>query len=255
MKNMTIPLSESREWFSRWFDSPFYHRLYRHRSEQEAMNFVENLLNEIQPAPLSKMLDLGCGNGRHSKVLASKGFDVTGIDLASSSIFEAKRLESDQLRFYRRDMREPFGHSYFDYVFNFFTSFGYFKTNEEDERVMGNIAASLKHGGSLVMDYINGVHAIKNLIREEKKEIDGIVYHITRYADESHIFKKIRVEENRRTNIAEFTEQIRILSVTDFESICNKNGLRILSVFGDYTLNDYEIENSPRIILVAKKGA
>src|ERR1700752_4887372 len=81
------------EWFKHWFDSSFYHKLYANRDEREAAGFADALMEELCPPPHSKILDLGCGNGRHSKHLASKGFSVTGIDLSSSSIRDAKKHE------------------------------------------------------------------------------------------------------------------------------------------------------------------
>src|SRR6476660_5164228 len=185
----------NRAWFKRWFDSSFYHQLYANRDEKEASAFIDELVNELQPAAHSRMLDLGCGSGRHSKYLASKGFDVTGIDLAASSVRQAKRSEREKLRFYRHDMRIPFGRNAFDIVFNFFTSFGYFDDPSEDLKVVNNIYSTMKPGGALVMDYINLVAAEKKLKVSEEKEIDGIIYHITRWTTETHFFKKIRIED------------------------------------------------------------
>ena len=182
MNTHTININQE-EWFKHWFDSSFYHKLYANRDEKEAAGFVDELLQELNPADHSQMLDLGCGNGRHSKHLASKGFNVTGIDLSAASIRTAKKWESPALSFYRHDMRLPFGNNCFDYVFNFFTSFGYFKNSGEDYKVLNNISASLKPGGILVMDYINTLYAEKRLVPEEKNEIDGIVYHITRWTE------------------------------------------------------------------------
>src|SRR4030095_4321947 len=184
----------SSSWFRHWFDSSFYHQLYANRDEQEAASFIDELVNELQPAPDSRMLDLGCGNGRHSKYLASKGFDVIGLDLAATSIRQAKRSETEKLHFYRHDMRVPFGANTFEYVFNFFTSFGYFDDPAEDRKVVSNIYSALKPGGVLVMDYINSVHSEKKLVPAEKKEIDGIIYNITRWTTDTHFFKKIRIE-------------------------------------------------------------
>src|SRR5689334_4264851 len=196
--NTTSIISQHRNtnkaWFKQWFDSSFYHQLYANRDEKEAAAFIDGLINELQPAAHSRMLDLGCGSGRHSKHLASKGFDVTGIDLASSSIRQAKRSETAKLHFYRHDMRVPFGTNTFDLVFNFFTSFGYFDQASEDQRVVNNIYSALKPGGILVMDYINSVVSEKKLVPAEQKEIDGIIYHITRWTSDTHFFKKIRIE-------------------------------------------------------------
>jgi 2-polyprenyl-3-methyl-5-hydroxy-6-metoxy-1,4-benzoquinol methylase len=244
---------DNKEWFGRWFDSSFYHKLYAGRDENEAAGFIDELVKELEPALQAKMLDLGCGNGRHSKYLASKGFTVTGIDLASSSIREAKRAETSSLRFYRHDMRMSFGKNYFDYVFNFFTSFGYFKTSEEDHQVIANISSSLKPGGFLVMDYINSHYAEKKLVAEEKKEIDGIIYHIRRRSDEKHFFKKIVIEDVLFGNLPEYTEQVRKFSLADFDRMFNKYDLQVQEVYGDYKLNEYNKEESPRLILIAKK--
>jgi len=243
----------NKAWFKQWFDSSFYHQLYAHRNEKEAASFVDELVNKLQPAADAKMLDLGCGNGRHSRQLASKGFDVTGLDLAASSIRQAKRWEAEKLQFYRHDMRVPFGKSTFDFVFNFFTSFGYFDDASEDDRVVGNISSALKPGGMVVMDYINSVVSEKKLVPAEAKEIDGIIYHITRWTSDTHFFKKIRIENMGMAEPIEHVERVRKFSVDDFESLFNNNGLQLENVYGDYLLNEYDLETSPRLILIGKR--
>jgi SAM-dependent methyltransferase len=243
-----------KAWFKHWFDSSFYHKLYAHRNEKEAANFIDELISELQPAPFSRMLDLGCGNGRHCKQLAAKGFNVIGIDLAASGIREAKKWESKTLRFYRQDMRIPFGKNSFDYVFNFFTSFGYFNDPADDHKVVANISAALRPDGILVMDYINSAPAEKKLKAAEDKEIDGVMYHISRWTDEKHFFKKIVIDELLFGEPLEYIEQVKKISVDDFEDLFKEHGLRIVNVFGNYQLNNYDQENSPRIILIAKKN-
>jgi SAM-dependent methyltransferase len=246
-------LTTDPAWFKDWFDSSFYHKLYAHRDDKEAAGFIDELVKELQPAPHSFMLDLGCGNGRHSKYLAAKGFDVTGIDLAASSIRDAKKWETYGLRFYRRDMREPFGKNYFNYVFNFFTSFGYFKDQQEDHKVVANITAALRPGGLLVMDYINSAYAEKKLVPEEKKETDGIIYHLSRWTDEKHFFKKVVIEGISKEKPVEYTEQVRKFSLEDFDLMFSSEGLQLQQVYGDYQLNGYDAATSPRLILLAKK--
>jgi len=238
-------------WFKHWFDSSFYHQLYANRDEKEAAAFIDELVNELQPAEHSTMLDLGCGSGRHSKYLASKGFNVTGIDLAASSIRQAKKWEADKLHFYRHDMRVPFGKGAFDYVFNFFTSFGYFDNSSEDHKVVHNIYSALKPGGVLVMDYINSTYSEKKLVPAEQKEIDGIVYNITRWTNDTHFFKKIRIEN--LGNPVEHVERVKKFSVADFKNLFHYNGLHLEKVYGDYYLNEYDTQTSPRLILKAKK--
>src|SRR5262245_58955359 len=142
-------------WFATWFDSPHYHRLYGYRDASEAAGFVDALIDRLHPALPAEALDLGCGAGRHARHLASRGLQVTGVDLSAGSIAQARRFERPGLRFRRHDMREPLGTQAFDYVFNFFTSFGYFADPAEHRAVVSKISHSLGDGGTLGLDYLN----------------------------------------------------------------------------------------------------
>ena len=245
-------IGSRKNWFKNWFDSEFYHKLYAHRNEKEAEELVSEIIRELQPRRGVSMLDLGCGNGRHAKYLAAQGFHVTGIDLAFSSIQHARNWESETLRFYRHDMREPFGDSCFDYVFNFFTSFGYFSA-EENDRVIQNMVNSVRRNGFVLIDYMNVTHCVSRLVPEEEKEIDGIVYRIKRWTDEKYVYKRIEIDNVQADGPFINTEKVMKLSRNDFHEMFEKNGLKPIKVFGDYKLNEYQVETSPRLILLAQK--
>ena len=138
-----------KPWYKEWFNSPYYHLLYFNRDEAEAKRFIEELVKRLKPTAGARMLDVACGRGRHSKILASLGFDVTGIDLAPDSIKIAKENERENLHFFLHDMRLPYSVNYFDYAFNFFTSFGYFRSRRENENAVRTVADALKHGEPL----------------------------------------------------------------------------------------------------------
>jgi SAM-dependent methyltransferase len=248
----TVNLDQSA-WFKKWFDSSFYHQLYANRDENEAAQFIDALIAQLMPLAGSSILDLGCGNGRHSRRLADKGFDVTGIDLAASSISFAKRFSRERLCFYKHDMRNPFGVNLYNYVFNCFTSFGYFKTQAENVRVVRNITDSLKDGGTLIMDYLNVRNTEDNLVPAGTKEIDGIHYRIERWATDTHFFKRIEIDTNSGAEPMVYTEQVEKLHLSDFDILFKKSGLKIEQVFGDYALNDYDALTSPRLIMIARK--
>ena len=240
-------------WFKRCVDSTFNHKLYPNRDATEAAGFIDELVKELQPAPFSRTLDRGCGNGCHCKQLAAKGFDVTGIDLDSSSIRNAKKWERNSMRCYRQNMQIPFGTNSFDHVFNFFTSFGYFNDPVDDRQVIANIISALKPGGTLVSDYINSAPAERKLKTAETKEIDGVIYHITRWTDKKHFFKKIIIDEQLFGQPMEYIEQARKFTIDDFDSLFDDHDLQIRNVSGDYQLTQYDKETSPRIILIARK--
>jgi len=252
----TLPeniLLEKKPWFQSWFDSRFYHLLYKYRDEVEAQAFINRLLQELQPPPGSLMLDVGCGKGRHSVYLASKGYTVTGFDLAPSSILEAKKNETQGLQFFRHDMRVPFAGKKFDYVFNFFTSFGYFKDEEENQKVIDNLSAALKPDGFVLIDYLNTAYAEEHLVPHEEKEIDGIVYSIHKWTDDDFLYKKIIVRENG-SHVHEYIEHVAKFHLSQFEYFFQKADLKIENLYGDYNLKKYLPKKSRRLILLAKKG-
>ncbi|MBL0357343.1 MAG: class I SAM-dependent methyltransferase [Chitinophagaceae bacterium] len=245
---------ENHPWFKDWFNSPYYHQLYFNRDEKEAAAFIDKLINHLQPAAAARMLDVACGKGRHSIHLAEKGFDVTGIDLSEDSIEEALQFQNETLHFYRHDMRLPFWINYFNYAFNFFTSFGYFKTRREHDNAIRTIAQSLKPNGTFVMDYLNAHYAEDNLVHRFEKEIDGVNYFITKWFDETHFYKKIQVEDEALAEPLIYTEKVAKFSLGDFTEMFAYQGLQIQEVFGDYNFAGYDVNKSPRLIMVAKKG-
>lgn len=240
-------------WFKDWFNTPYYHQLYFKRDEKEAAAFIDKLIDYLKPHPKSRMLDVACGKGRHSIQLAGKGFDVTGIDLSADSILEALTHENNSLHFYQHDMRLPFWIYYFDYAFNFFTSFGYFNTGREHDNAIRTIAQSLKTNGTFVMDYLNVHYAEDNLIHQSEKEIEGINYRITKWFDETHFYKKIVVEDEALNVPIEFVEKVAKFSLGDFTEMFAYQGLQIMEVFGDYAFSNYDVKKSPRLLMISKK--
>jgi len=240
-------------WFKDWFNSPYYHQLYFNRDDNEAAAFIDKLIRYLKPAPGSSMLDVACGKGRHSILLADKGFDVTGIDLSDDSINEALLSQSDSLHFYKHDMRLPFRINYFDYAFNFFTSFGYFKTRREHDNAIRTIAQSIKKDGTFVMDFLNVHYAEDHLVHQSEKEIDGINFIITKWYDETHFYKKIIVEDNALQEPLIYTEKVAKFSLGDFTEMFAYQGLQIQEVFGDYDFGNYDVKRSQRMVMIAKK--
>lgn len=240
-------------WFKEWFNTSYYHQLYFKRDDKEAAAFIDKLIDHLTPLPGSAMLDVACGKGRHSIQLAGKGFDVTGIDLSEDSILEALKFQNENLHFYQHDMRLPFWINYFDYAFNFFTSFGYFKTQREHDNGIRTISQSLKRKGIFVMDYLNVHYAEDNMVHQSEKEIEGVRYLITKWYDETHFYKKIMIEDEALEEPLVFTERVAKFSLGDFTDMFAYQGLQIKEVYGDYNFSNYGIKSSPRLLMIAEK--
>ncbi len=241
------------DWFREWFDSPYYHQLYFGRDENEAAGLINRLLSLLKPPQGSAMLDVACGRGRHSRILASHGYDVTGFDLAPESIAFARQFENEHLRFFVHDMRRILCTNCFDYAFNFFTSFGYFHTQREHDNALKAITLALKPGGYFFLDYLNTHYAEDHLIHRSQKEIDGVIFYLTKWYDEHHFYKKIEIEDETQKEPIVYTEKVAKFSIGDFTEMFALAGLSIQHVFGSYQLEPYHIKTSPRLLLVAQK--
>jgi SAM-dependent methyltransferase len=244
---------QPNEWFRIWFNSPYYEILYHERNKEEATKLVSKLAAFLKMQVNSFVLDAACGKGRHSIALADLGFNVTGVDICTLAIEQAKQYERDNLQFYLHDIRLPFYISYFNYAFNFFTSFGYFKTMREHNDAMRTIAQSLKINGVFTIDFLNVYFTEKNLKQKETKTIDNIVFDIERWKDEDHFYKRIHVNDAPNKVSETFTERVEKFSLGDFTDMLSYQGLQVEHVFGDYELNAYHVKQSPRMIIMAKK--
>ncbi|MBA9075859.1 SAM-dependent methyltransferase [Rufibacter quisquiliarum] len=244
-------MAQPADWFSTWFDSPYYHVLYKNRDVHEAQRFMDNLLAYLQPKPTCQLLDLACGKGRHAIYLNQKGYDVTGLDLSARSIAYARQFENERLHFYRHDMRDVFRPEAFDLVLNLFTSFGYFANDYENVVALRATTAALKPGGRLVIDFMNTPKVISRLVARETKEEAGIAFHITRQVEQGFLVKTIRFQD--RGQEFEFVERVRALQYGEFLEYFGLANLRLRAVFGDYQLGPFDPEKSERMIFVLKK--
>ncbi|RNI32680.1 class I SAM-dependent methyltransferase [Rufibacter immobilis] len=244
-------MTHPAEWFHTWFDSPYYHILYKNRDAREAQRFLDNLLDHLRPKSTCKFMDLACGRGRHSVYLNQKGFDVTGLDLSEHSIAYARQFENAKLRFHVHDMREVFAPDAFDFVFNLFTSFGYFAPDYENVVALRSTAASIKPGGKLIIDFMNTRRVINRLVAKETKQIDQLTFHITRKVEAGFILKTIRFEDQGQPY--EFIERVRALEYEEFLEYFRMANLRLANVFGDYQLRPFDPQQSERMIFILKK--
>ena len=238
-------------WFVNWFDSPYYHALYKNRDEKEAQVFIDNLVHHLQIKKGSKLIDIACGKGRHATYFNSLGLDVVGVDLSPNSIASAKKNECNTLQFEAHDMLEVYQENHFDIVTNLFTSFGYFEKDEDEQKAINAMVSNLKVGGVLIIDFMNVKKVISNLVASEQKTIDDITFDIRRKMENKHIIKDIHIIEG--TIQEHFQEKVKALTLADFSDFISSANLRIIDIFGNYKLEDFNASNSDRLIIIAKK--
>jgi len=244
-----IENSKTENWFASWFDTPYYHILYKDRNYREAQIFMDNLTHYLNLPEKAKVLDLACGKGRHSIYLNQLGFTVIGADLSENSIEIAKKNANDTLQFEVHDMREVFEDK-FDAIFNLFTSFGYFENDDDNIKTLVAIKESLSDYGFAVIDFMNVHQVIPNLVPDEIKSVDGIDFHIKRYVKDNHIFKEIDFDDQGKH--FHFTEKVKALTLEDFQKMMDEAGIYLLDTFGDYKLKKFHKNTSERLIMIFK---
>lgn len=241
-----------KKWYRSWFNSPYYHILYANRDRREAELFIDNISNHFGFAPNDCVLDACCGKGRHSIYLNKNGMDVTGIDLSKESISYAKQFENEHLHFYEHDIRNLLSANYFDYVLNLFTSFGYFRRENENLKAINSFAKNLKPGGKLLIDFFNVDKICSQIKASEQKELEGIVFNIKKKLENGLITKMISFKAGGCSY--EFKEEVRALRLEDFVRYFDNAGLELIEKFGSYQLDGFDVHTSDRLIMVAQKS-
>ncbi|HBH23072.1 MAG TPA: SAM-dependent methyltransferase [Cytophagales bacterium] len=241
--------SPKKQWYTSWFDTPYYHILYKDRDYAEAQIFMDNLTNYLNIPEDGSILDLACGRGRHAIYLNKLGYRVTGIDLSEQNIAHAKQYEKKDLTFEVHDMSTPFP-GVFDAVFNLFTSFGYFEDDSANLKTIKSIKQELNPAGFGVIDFMNVPFVTDHLVPQNSKRVEGIDFNLKRHVEDGYIIKNISFSHQGKD--FEFAERVKAFTLSDFEQLFQDAGVYLLDVFGDYHLGRYHPQNSQRLIMIFK---
>jgi SAM-dependent methyltransferase len=149
-------------------------------------------------------------------------------------------------------MLEPFEVTEADWVFNLFTSFGYFEEDTMHACAIANMAGALKPGGKLVLDYMNAEKIATQLVPEDSVQTKMARYKITRHIESESIVKRISFEEPG-CNILQFEERVRAFESHELIHFMETAGLRVLDQHGDYDLSPFSPKESDRLIIIAQK--
>ena len=248
---------------SDWYKTAFrydYLRVYPHRNDEEARRQVDFLVDRLDIPSSCEVLDLGCGDGRHSLELTRRGFKVTGLDLSDELLERARRRTADEgldITFVQGDMRDPPAVHAFDLVVNFFTSFGYFREDGENARVLEAISQALRPGGRFLMDYLNREYVISALVPSDLRTVEGMEVEQRRWitGDPSaagghvRINKQVRIREDGAER--SYDESVRMYTLEELEALMDRAGLKVTQTYGDFDGRPVS-GDAPRNILVGR---
>lgn len=241
----------NKEWFKTWFDTEYYHLLYKHRDDKDANQLIDNLVGKGFIVNDSLVLDIACGKGRHSIYLNSLGMNVTGIDLSEQSIKYANQFSNENLKFSVWDMRKQFANEAYDAVVNLFSSFGYFEDNDEDLTVIRAMHGALKKNGMLILDFMNPEKVIKDMKSKEIIDRGRIQFHIQKRIENGFIVKTIEFLSEGEDYT--FQERLKIIKPESFQKMFEIVGFERKELYGNYDLSPFKSSDSPRQIWVMQK--
>lgn len=235
-------------WYKEWFGEE-YLELYSHRDQGEAEAHVDFVSRLFANAPPEAVLDLACGAGRHTEALRGRGIRALGVDLSLTLL-----TQNPQLPRVAGDMCcLPFAERTFDWVLNFFTSFGYFESERENFRVLEEVVRVLRPGGRFLIDLFNRDRVLSGLVPRESQERHGDQVEIERWFDArtQRVNKRIRVVSEGRED-ATFVESVRAYSRDEVVIGLRWAGLEVSEVYGSFA-GDPHHRDSERLILVGYK--
>ena len=229
-------------WYQEWFGEE-YLELYSHRDEREAQQqvaFVQTHFGSVH----GSILDLACGSGRHMSELAARGYPAIGCDL-SFTLLRNGRNEYGPMPVARADMRSlPFRDGAFGGLVSFFTSFGYFATEDENMQVVREMSRVLSKRAVFLFDYLNVHRELENLVkRETLKEML-----IERWFDASDRSFNKRITIGQR----HYLERVRGYDLDEISMMFSSCNLAMHAAFGDFDGAPFS-KASPRLILVGMK--
>jgi SAM-dependent methyltransferase len=233
-------------WYQEWFGEE-YLELYSHRDEEEARQQVA-FFHAQAGALDGPVLDLACGMGRHMQELTARGYHAVGCDL-SYVLLSTSRVQYGPTPLARADMRHlPFCSASFAGLVNFFTSFGYFSTEEENLAVVREMSRVMRPGATFLFDYLNVHRELERLVQREARTTPLGEVQIERWFDTAdRSFNKRITIGNRR-----YLERVRGYDLDEITTMFTACSLSIDSAFGDFEGSPFDRE-SPRLILVGSR--
>ena len=252
-----------RAWYEDYF-GPDYLLIDIHENTALEVEFLYEIL-KLESGGL--LLDVGCGYGRHLIPLVKRGVHVVGCDISRFMLQETlRRIEKKAIdyhggsNFFKKLLRNgtelvccdnralPF-HKVFDCACNMFNSFGYFKKERDNCRMLTAIAGALKPGGLFLIDLVNRDFVLRFNSRKDWFEHDGAFILENKWFNPVLNRSEIDVTVVDKSGKRDYHHSIRLYSYTELEMLLEAAGFMVRAVFGGFGEENYDPEHDRMIIL------
>ncbi|MEJ2217246.1 MAG: class I SAM-dependent methyltransferase [Gemmatimonadota bacterium] len=244
-------------WWRHHFDTT-YLRLHGHRFGEAGNRREVAAMLDMLGLPLgARVLDLPCGWGRHTNLLAEAGQDVFGTDL--SHVFLAQAADQGHARgltprFAAADMRElPFRNGSFDAVVNLYSSLGLFLDDAEDVRAMAEARRVLRPGGRFLLETMHRDDVVTSFAARDAWELpDGTRVSVRRRFDPVRGVSYESLRWRRKRSTGRKRSAFRVRTATELDGMLRAAGLRPALWFGGWDGSPFR-QRSDRLIVLAQR--
>jgi D-alanine-D-alanine ligase len=239
------------DWWRSWF-GPSYLSLYDAYLLERTPIEADELEVLFDLHPPARILDLGCGQGRHGIELGRRGYEVTGIDLSDYLLDVAAaraRAAGVKLRLVKGDMREALAGARFDVALSLFTSFGYFRDERDDTKVLRAVARMLSPGGRFLLEVMNGQREREQFEPKQWFAVGKTAVMEERQLDDRG--RRLLVRRTISTPNARETDlhAIRLYSGPELEAALREAGFAEVRLYGDWN-GEALTDSSTRVLAV-----
>jgi len=241
-----------------FFSSDYFEEYVDDLTPERTKTEVDFLEKELKLKKGMNILDLACGHGRHAIELAKRGYLMTGQDINASFLKNAKQSAKKagvEVNWIKSDIRQIPFEDEFDVVLNLFTSFGYLENDEEDQKVIHQVAKALRPSGRFVIDIVNRERIVRIYGKKDWLDsADGAMIITERNFDlvrGRNQEKRIRIYKNGKRQVSNMA--IRMYTFPELITICERASLQFVSAYGDYN-GEMPTLDSKRCILITKKS-
>ena len=251
---------DQRPWYVDFFDGDYLRIFLPVLPDERTAAEVNAVVERLGLAPGARLLDLGCGHGRHAAPLAQLGYRVTGLDLSRPLLERAAALAAaggERVGLVRADMRRlPFADASFDAVLNLFNAFGYLEDDAQDELALAEVARVLCPGGRFLQELANREALVRGWHDSDVTRTgDGLVVLQERTLNLRSGRERVRytlLEPDGRQRTTEHV--IRLYALTELEAMLGRAGLELLAVHGDLDGGPLELDSSFVVTLSGRAG-
>ena len=246
------------DWYRSFFGDEWLRFVAQRIPAEQTTREVDFIVETLALEPPASVLDLACGHGRHSLELARRGYEVTGLDLSEAALRVARDAARDaglDVTFVHADMRELDSEAQFDAVVNWFTAFGYFEDDGQDQRVLERVARSLKPPGRFLIDTISPLWLFRHFEANSWTELEDGSLLLQQRAYEpltgrNHVtWTLVHADGSRQ----ELRHSVRVYTLVELTQMLARAGLQVERTWGDAAGSPYGLD-TPRMIVLAQKA-